>query len=413
MYSVTVGGAAQALTPSITAAGSGYGASVSGTMTWNGSGCSTNPVLNVTTNSGGAISSVSTATQGVCSTAPSSSATTWTAGGGLSSGSSAAFQVAQYTINANGLGITFTTPPGAGTNNVVASYSTYGGVAFEANCNGTIATACGGHFISDSNFLGWADDIVLYKGNGEAFSNITVDAGAWSNITFDNEVNAADQFSNFGMYWSAAQIRAKHNSSGAYIMTGFSAPQPSSAPNSGVAGTLSNIDVGSSVNWAKIGTSQGIVSASLEGVLEDYKGSLICWGCSPGATPSNMYEWIMPGQTYSVTWNGVNTFTFNAPAVYLSDQTTGSSMYLQAKSAINLQPNNVTEFGCNGTACTLAEPIMLASYTVSGLPSCTSGLAGSVAYVTDASSPTYNATLTGGSSTKTLAMCNGSNWTAH
>jgi hypothetical protein len=57
------------------------------------------------------------------------------------------------------------------------------------------------------------------------------------------------------------------------------------------------------------------------------------------------------------------------------------------------------------------------AYTVasgaSQLPTCASALAGAIAYVTDASSPSYNATLTGGSSTKTLAMCNGSTWTAH
>lgn len=62
-----------------------------------------------------------------------------------------------------------------------------------------------------------------------------------------------------------------------------------------------------------------------------------------------------------------------------------------------------------------ANPVLqlVGSYTVSTLPTCSSGLTGTIAYVTDASSPTYNGTLTGGSSTKTLAMCNGSAWTAH
>ena len=39
--------------------------------------------------------------------------------------------------------------------------------------------------------------------------------------------------------------------------------------------------------------------------------------------------------------------------------------------------------------------------------------AGAIAYVTDASSPTYNAALTGGAAVKTLAMCNGSACVAH
>lgn len=74
------------------AVGSGFGTSVSGTMTWSGAGCTTNPVLNVTTTAGGAISTVSSiGTAGVCATVPSSAATTWTAGGSLSAGTGASF----------------------------------------------------------------------------------------------------------------------------------------------------------------------------------------------------------------------------------------------------------------------------------------------------------------------------------
>lgn len=77
------------------AAGSGYGATLTGTMTWNGTGCSTNPVLNVTTTAAGAISAVnSIPTAGYCTTLPSNTATTWTPGGGLSAGSGATFTMA-------------------------------------------------------------------------------------------------------------------------------------------------------------------------------------------------------------------------------------------------------------------------------------------------------------------------------
>lgn len=57
--------------------------------------------------------------------------------------------------------------------------------------------------------------------------------------------------------------------------------------------------------------------------------------------------------------------------------------------------------------------IQLPTATVSGLPTCNSGSRGLLYMVTDASSPTYNSALTGGSSTVTLAACNGSAWTAH
>jgi hypothetical protein len=79
---------------SIAAGGTGYGASLTGTLTWSGAGCSPNPVINVTTNSSGAIATMnSVPTPGACSTWPASSATTWTAGGGLSAGSGAQLQL--------------------------------------------------------------------------------------------------------------------------------------------------------------------------------------------------------------------------------------------------------------------------------------------------------------------------------
>lgn len=60
----------------------------------------------------------------------------------------------------------------------------------------------------------------------------------------------------------------------------------------------------------------------------------------------------------------------------------------------------------------LAGLTQLKSYTVSGLPAAASN-AGCIAYVTDATSPTFNATLTGGGAVKCLAMSNGTDWTAH
>ena len=49
---------------------------------------------------------------------------------------------------------------------------------------------------------------------------------------------------------------------------------------------------------------------------------------------------------------------------------------------------------------------------VSELPTCDVSHIGYVRYVTDASSPTFNATVTGGSTTKTGVVCNGTNWVA-
>jgi hypothetical protein len=51
--------------------------------------------------------------------------------------------------------------------------------------------------------------------------------------------------------------------------------------------------------------------------------------------------------------------------------------------------------------------------TVSGLPTCGASQNGMMYTVSDASSPTYNGTLTGGGSTKVPVFCNGTAWTAH
>jgi hypothetical protein len=50
--------------------------------------------------------------------------------------------------------------------------------------------------------------------------------------------------------------------------------------------------------------------------------------------------------------------------------------------------------------------------TVASLPSCNSGALGRVAYVTDASAAIWGARISGGGATKTLAICNGTNWVA-
>ena len=53
------------------------------------------------------------------------------------------------------------------------------------------------------------------------------------------------------------------------------------------------------------------------------------------------------------------------------------------------------------------------SSTVAGLPTCNAGLQGTFRYVTDATAPTYNATLTGGGAVVVPVFCNGSAWTSH
>lgn len=51
-----------------------------------------------------------------------------------------------------------------------------------------------------------------------------------------------------------------------------------------------------------------------------------------------------------------------------------------------------------------------ATTVVGSLPACATATKGYLYIVTDASSPTFGGTLTGGSTTMTLALCNGTNW---
>lgn len=83
------------LSAAITSGGGGvsYGTSLTGTLTWSGAGnyaCATPPVINVSTNSSGVITTInSITTAGSCKELPAPYAQFWTAGGGLSNGTGA------------------------------------------------------------------------------------------------------------------------------------------------------------------------------------------------------------------------------------------------------------------------------------------------------------------------------------
>ncbi len=62
---------------------------------------------------------------------------------------------------------------------------------------------------------------------------------------------------------------------------------------------------------------------------------------------------------------------------------------------------------------TVGGTIKTKSYTVATLPTCNVGAEGSIAYVTDAITPTYNGALTGGGAVRVPVFCDGSAWTSH
>ena len=66
-----------------------------------------------------------------------------------------------------------------------------------------------------------------------------------------------------------------------------------------------------------------------------------------------------------------------------------------------------------GSTVDLGKGLKFAVTTIGALPTCNSGMSAAAYYVTDANAPTWNATLAGGGAVKVLAVCNGTNWTAH
>ena len=95
------------------------------------------------------------------------------------------------------------------------------------------------------------------------------------------------------------------------------------------------------------------------------------------------------------------------------DATTGNPALIAAQGGDSNVSIKLAPLG-TGVVQISGSGLQLPFFTVSTLPTCgTTAPAGTIAYVTDATSPTYNATLTGSGAVKTLALCNGTNWTAH
>ncbi len=54
--------------------------------------------------------------------------------------------------------------------------------------------------------------------------------------------------------------------------------------------------------------------------------------------------------------------------------------------------------------------LLLTQYTVAGAPTCDSTTKGGLIWITDATTPTYNGTLTGGGAVGVSAGCDGTAW---
>lgn len=131
---------------------------------------------------------------------------------------------------------------------------------------------------------------------------------------------------------------------------------------------------------------------------------------------------VLP-QKDAVVWFGS---AGNKVAAIRSDATTGSLRMIFANGLMVLQDLSgntkftftttggfTTSSSIQGSTVYGTNGIVLPVTTVAGLPGCGAGTRGYLYAVTDASSPTYNGSVTGGGSTTIPVFCNGTSWTAH
>jgi len=181
---------------------------------------------------------------------------------------------------------------------------------------------------------------------------------------------------------------------------------------------------------ATFSSSVNAAQLSLTGTLPS--GNVAFYLSSTIGTPSPIGMYLAPNYTTAGT-STMTDFTIQASsdngtrttsihnALVINDIVKGTGHTITDNYGLII--NNIAA-GTNNTALAvgmglsqfldkieLSSTLKLGAYSVSGLP--TAGTAGRIAYVTDALAPTYNATVVGGGSVKTLVFDNGTNWTVH
>lgn len=112
------------------------------------------------------------------------------------------------------------------------------------------------------------------------------------------------------------------------------------------------------------------------------------------------------------------TLIFSGALTVFSSVGTTNSMFLKGSQNFVTGPNSTLTLVHNGSQWVEVgaqgqTPSLLGQTIVANLPTCSAASLGLLYAVSDATSPTYNATLTGGGSVAVPAFCNGANWVAH
>lgn len=178
-----------------------------------------------------------------------------------------------------------------------------------------------------------------------------------------------------------------------------------------VSGTIMSGLAGTTAGGYKMsGNTSGTISITPQAAAGTYTLQY------PSATPTTgqvmaygtPMTWVTPALlSANQTWTGTNTFV-NTVTANSINYTNGTAATILAANAGLTVGNSVSLPLGTGTLALIGDLNNLKSYTVATLPA--SPTQGSIAYVTDALTPTFLVAVVGGGSTKAPVFYNGTSW---
>ena len=243
-------------------------------------------------------------------------------------------------------------------------------------------------------------------------NNINIDKSGGGAINFTRSsvqhFLLEDDNNGIGFYYGSSPVLGATIGANATFASSVTASSFIGGSFSGTTGNFSSTVTGSGFNGASLtGTGLFLSSSQLQMLGGAASLYLDMTGGFNRISSTDSYDYFF---NMSITGDSHNTgFEIQRNKVSGSYNTDWT---------IRLTTNNTDlQFANGGTSVmalattgklTLTNIEVLKGYTVSGLPA---GVTGAWAYVTDASGPTYGATVVGGGSVVTPVFYNGSNWT--
>lgn len=127
-------------------------------------------------------------------------------------------------------------------------------------------------------------------------------------------------------------------------------------------------------------------------------------------SPARVWGIIITGASTGTTPSGIG----NAAGLDIRAPGYAGGSVVKWNASIDVETNSFSTVGINvGTPPSSAVSMKMTPVAFSTLPACSSGNEGMIQSISDSTTATYNATITGGGTNHLIAYCNGTNWTAH